>query len=182
MLSLVPISLAEANVFIEQYHRHHAPVPGCKFTLGAALDGRIVGVAIVGRPVARMLDNGWTLEVNRTCTDGTKNVNSYLYGAAWRAAKALGYRRLITYILPEEGGASLRAAGWQLIGHAGGGRWSRAERPRVDLHPLQKKLRWERNISCGEVERPTAARGIPPFLPSAMARLPVPLRWPGERK
>lgn len=142
-LRVVPISLAEANEFVRQNHRHHRPVPGCKFTVAVAEEGRIVGVAIVGRPVSRMLDDGWTLEVNRTCTDGTKNANSMLYGACWRAAKALGYRRLITYTLPEEGGASLKAANWKCIGEAGGGSWSRKERPRVDLHPTQAKLRWE---------------------------------------
>jgi hypothetical protein len=90
-----------------------------------------------------MLDDGWTLEVNRTCTDGTKNANSMLYGACQRAAWALGYKKLITYTLPEESGISLTAAGWKLIGRCGGGTWDRELRPRVDLHPLQEKLRWE---------------------------------------
>lgn len=103
----------------------------------------VVGVCVIGQPVSRMLDDGWTLEVLRSCTDGTKNVNSMLYGAAWRAAKALGYRRLVTYTLPSEGGVSLKAAGWRLVGQAGGGTWSRPSRPRVDLHPTQVKLRWE---------------------------------------
>jgi len=89
-----------------------------------------------------MLDDGWCLEVNRCCTDGARNACSKLYAAAWRAALALGYRRLITYTLAEEGGASLRGAGWRLIGSAGGGTWSRKERPRVDTHPLQVKLCW----------------------------------------
>lgn len=142
-LLLMPISLAEANEFVRAHHRHHAPVPGCKFCIGVALDGAVVGVAIVGRPVARMADNGWTLEVNRTCTDGTKNANSMLYGACRRAAWALGYRRLITYSLPEEGGVSLTAAGWKCLGETGGGKWSRESRPRVDTHPTQKKLLWE---------------------------------------
>jgi len=98
---------------------------------------------MVGRPVARLLHDGWTAEVLRLCTTGERNACSMLYGASWRAARALGYRRLVTYTLPEEGGASLRAAGWRCIGEAGGGSWSRAERPRVDTHPLQAKLRWE---------------------------------------
>lgn len=139
--------LDEANAFVRKHHRHHAPVPGCKFCLGVVqeIDGflEICGVAIVGRPIARMLDDGWTLEVNRTCTDGTKNANSALYGACRRAAFALGYRRLITYTLPSESGASLRAADWKLIGERGGGKWSRENRPRVDTHPLQVKLLWE---------------------------------------
>lgn len=143
----MPITLAEANEFVRIHHRHHKPVPGAKFCTAAAieLDGtwQVVGVAIVGRPVARMVDDGWTLEVNRTCVSEAKNVNSMLYGACARAAFALGYKRLITYTLPEEGGASLRAAGWREIGRAGGGPWSRANRARVDLHPLQQKIRWE---------------------------------------
>lgn len=103
------------------------------------------GVAIVGRPVARSLDNGWTLEVNRLCTDGKRNACSMLYGAAWRTAKALGYRRLITYTLPEEGGASLRATGWRLLGERGGGNWNTPTRPRIDTAAALRgqKLLWE---------------------------------------
>ena len=100
-------------------------------------------MAIVGRPTARMSDDGLTLEVVRVATDGTKNACSALYGACRRAVFALGYKKLITYTLPEEGGASLRGAGWKLIGEAGGGSWNRKDRPRVDKHPLQKKIRWE---------------------------------------
>lgn len=147
MLQIVPISLDEANAFVERLHRHHRPVPGAKFCIAVACAEVVVGVAIVGRPVARMLDDGWTLEVIRTCTDGSKNANSMLYGAAWRAAKALGYKKLGTYTLPEEGGASLRGAGWRCIGETGGGRWSRLARPRIDTHPLQAKLRWEAGIA-----------------------------------
>mgnify|MGYP006888295455 CR=1 FL=1 len=112
--------------------------------MGLARDAEVVGVAIVGNPVARMLDDGFTAEVTRLCVlDGVPNGCSMLYGAAWRAARALGWRKLITYTLAEEGGASLRAAGWRCIGEAGGGSWSRESRPRVDLHPTQGKLRWE---------------------------------------
>lgn len=142
-LSIVPISLDEANAFVREHHRHHQPVPGAKFCVAVTAGETVVGVAIVGRPVARMLDDGWTLEVNRTCTDGTKNANSALYGACRRAAFALGYRRLITYTLRSESGSSLKAAGWRCIGEAGGGSWSCPSRPRVDKHPLQTKLRWE---------------------------------------
>ncbi len=141
-LLLQPLTLREANEFVRLHHRHHKPVPGAKFCIGASMGGAVVGVVIVGRPVSRMLDDGWTLEVNRSCTDGTKNANSLLYGAARRAAWALGYRRLVTYTLPEEGGASLRAAGWKCLGERGGGKWGRDSRPRVDTHPLQKKMLW----------------------------------------
>lgn len=142
-LTLIPITLREANAYVEQYHRHHRPAGGCIACVAVADDEAVRGVAIVGRPVARMLDDGWTAEVLRCCTDGARNAPSMLYGAAWRAVRALGYRKLVTYTLPEEGGASLRAAGWRLIGEAGGGSWSRRERPRVDTHPLEEKLRWE---------------------------------------
>ena len=116
---------------------------GGLFALAAVKGEQIVGVAIIGRPVARMLQDGYTAEVTRLCTDGTRNACSFLYGAAWRAAKALGYRRLITYILSDEPGTSLTAAGWRLIGERGGGSWSVPSRPRIDTHPLQKKLLWE---------------------------------------
>jgi hypothetical protein len=142
-LSVVPITQAEAKVFVGAVHRHHLPPVGCVFQLAVAEDGVIRGVAMVGRPVARNLQDGWTLEVLRVATDGVRNGCSMLYGAAWRAARALGYRRLVTYTLPEEGGGSLRAAGMTLIGKAGGGSWNCASRPRVDKHPTQEKLRWE---------------------------------------
>ena len=143
---IVPTTLEEACEFLRRYHRHHQPPVGHKFSVAVADEGGVVrGVACVGRPVARMSDNGWTLEVNRCCTDGTPNACSALYAACWRAARALGYRKLITYTLPEEGGASLRGAGWRCLGEAGGGSWHTptSGRPRVDTHPLQTKLRWE---------------------------------------
>lgn len=114
-LELVPVSFRQAQAFIAAHHRHHKPPAGMKFAIGVTAGGELTGVATVGRPVARHLDDGFTLEVNRTCTDGTPNVNSMLYGAAWRAAKALGYRRLITYTQASESGASLRAAGWRVV-------------------------------------------------------------------
>jgi hypothetical protein len=134
---------AEAQAYVRAHHRHHKPSVGDVFCLGAQRGSEIVGVVVVGRPVARMLADGATLEVTRCCTDGTRNACSFLYGAAWRAARALGWQRLVTYTLPEEGGASLRAAGWRLIGEAGGGSWSRPSRARVDTAPTQVKMRWE---------------------------------------
>jgi len=143
MLQLVPMTLREANAFVAMHHRHHKPARGC-ISVVAVSDGvAIRGVAIIGRPVARMLQDGWTAEVVRCCTDGARNACSMLYGAAWRAVRALGYKRLITYTLPEEGGSAMRATGMRLIGEAGGGSWDRKERPRVDDHPTQAKLRWE---------------------------------------
>ena len=144
MLTLIAVPLSEANAFVAQHHRHHKPVTGHKFSIGCMKDGRLAGVAIVGRPVSRYLDDGLTLEVNRLCTDGTPNACSFLYGAAWRAARALGYRKIVTYILDTESGASLRAAGWKCVGQAGGLRWTGTRRPEVDLCPAQMKIRFER--------------------------------------
>jgi len=143
-LTIVPCTLDEAREFIALHHRHHVPPVGHKFSVAVADEnGAVRGVATVGRPVARFMDDGWTLEVNRVATDGCANACSALYGAARRATFALGYRKLITYTLPEEGGASLRAANWRCIGLAGGGSWNHPSRPRVDKAPTQQKLRWE---------------------------------------
>lgn len=142
-LQIVPITQREANSFVAQYHRHHKPVVGSVFQIAVAKDGKVVGVAIVGRPVSRVLDNGWTLEVNRLCTIGEKNAGSILYAACWRVAKAMGWKRLITYILNTEPGTSLFAAGWKCIGEAGGGSWDTKCRPRIDMHPTQRKLLFE---------------------------------------
>lgn len=143
MLEICPMTLKEANAYVEQHHRHHGPVAGHKFSIGLSDGEKIVGVAIVGRPISRYLDDGWTLEVNRLCTDGTRNACSMLYAAAWRAARAMGYKRIVTYILDTENGASLRAAGWKCVGQAGGLRWTGKRRPEVDLYPAQMKIRFE---------------------------------------
>lgn len=145
----VPITLREAASFVAQHHRHHRPPRGHKFSIGAAdsSGAEILGVVIVGRPLSRNLDSGWTAEVLRLCSLGGGNVCSFLYGRAWAASKAMGYLRLITYTLPSEGGGSLRGAGWTLIGERGGGEWSRKDRPRVDSHPKQKKFLWEKQTS-----------------------------------
>lgn len=142
-LTLQPITYPEAAAFIAAHHRHHLPPQGWKYGIAVNDGENVRGVVTVGRPVARHLDDGLTLEVTRCCTDGAKNAASMLYGAAWRAAKALGYKRLITYTLDAEPGTSLRAAGWRLVAGSGGGSWSRDGRPRVDTHPTQPKLRWE---------------------------------------
>lgn len=134
MLHLVPVSFRDACGFVGMHHRHHRPPVGCKFVVGVAdSDAVLRGVLIAGRPVARVLDNGMTLEVTRTATDGTPNVNSMLYGAARRACWALGYRRLVTYTQATETGASLRAAGWRVVAErpprSG---WTTPSRPRED--------------------------------------------------
>ena len=142
-LYTVPLDLAEANAFVECHHRHHKPVPGHKFSIGAALGEQIVAAAIIGRPVSRVRDDGLTLEVTRLCSDGTRNACSFLLGACRRATFALGYKRIGTYTLQSEPGASLRGAGWRLVGEVQGRSWNCPSRPRVDTHPLQNKLLWE---------------------------------------
>lgn len=131
-LEIVPISFADACAFVAEHHRHHQAPIGHKFSLGVAEGETLVGVAIVGRPVSRVIQaEGGTLEVIRTATDGTYNANSMLYGAAWRATKALGYTRLITYTQEGESGASLKAAGFRIIGERQARKgWSVPSRPR----------------------------------------------------
>jgi hypothetical protein len=142
-LQLAPISFEDAAAFVREHHRHHTPPIGHKFSLAAYADAQLVGVVIVGRPVARRRDDGQTLEVTRLCTDGHRNACSFLYGAAARATFALGYRRIGTYILKREPGTSLAAAGWKLIGETRGGSWSRASRDRADKHSIEPKLLFE---------------------------------------
>ena len=145
-MELRPISVRDAARFVAVHHRHHDAPQGAKFALSAWQGGRLVGVAMVGRPVSRRLDNGTTAEVTRVASDGTRNACSFLYGAAKRAAQAMGYQKVITYTLAEESGASLRAVGWKRAGLAGGGSWSVPSRPRVDRHPTQQKIRWETTV------------------------------------
>lgn len=143
-LRIIPLDLAEANELVARWHRHHKPCVGHRFSIGVADDDRICGAAIVGRPVARRLDNGTTLEINRLVTDGTPNACSKLLGAIRRVFRHLGYERVITYTLPEEGGSSLRAAGYKLVGTTPGRSWSVPSRPRVDTaQVLGQKCLWE---------------------------------------
>lgn len=142
-LGLQPITFSEACNFIKEFHSHHLPPVGWKFGIAINDGEKVVGVITVGRPVARNNDDGYTAEVTRCCTDRTEHVASKLYAAAWRAARAMGYKRLITYTLIEEPGTSLKAAGWRVVGQTKGGSWSREGRPRVDKHPLGQKTLWE---------------------------------------
>jgi len=142
-MEIIPIEFNEACLFVKKYHRHHRPPQGHKFSIACSEEEKIVGVVIVGRPVARGMQDGFTLEVTRLCTDGTKNACSKLYAAAWRATRAMGYKRLITYILESEKGTSLKAAGWKEVGKVNGGTWNRKLRPRIDKHPLENKIKFE---------------------------------------
>ena len=153
-LELRPVELRHANAFVRKFHRHHGPARGHKFALSAWRDGELKGVAIVGRPVSRVRQDGRTLEVSRLCTlsgvviDGegkthADGVASFLYAAAARAAFALGYRRIGTYTLKAEQGTSLKAAGWRVIAEVSGRSWDCPSRPRIDKHPTEDKLLWE---------------------------------------
>lgn len=168
VLSAAPLSLREANAFIAAHHRHHGPARGAKFAIGCMATVRgpertehphLCGVVVVGRPSARLLDDGATGEVTRLCTDGTRHAASFLLGRAWRAARAMGYRRLVSYLLDGEPGTSYSAAGWCRVADSGGGQWFRESRrdaqftrgrePLADAlglgpkHPEGPKARWE---------------------------------------
>jgi hypothetical protein len=142
-LESMPLSFRDACEFIAKHHRHHKPPQGYKFAIGAYKAGELVGVVIVGRPISRMLDTRTVAEVLRLCTTGVKNVCSFLYSAARRCALAMGYKRIITYILESEPGTSLKAAGWKFVSLAGGGSWSRPSRKRTDKAPIETKQLWE---------------------------------------
>ena len=143
MLELQPTTRDEAFAFIELFHSHHPPPQGWLFGIAVNDGTQVVGVITIGRPVARGLQDSWTAEVTRCCTDKTPHVASKLYAAAWRACRAMGYRKLITYTLDSEAGTSTRAAGWRMVGQVKGRSWHCPSRPRVDTHPLQDKFRWE---------------------------------------
>lgn len=160
-MKAIPIELKEANAFVEKLHRHHAPVHRDKFRFGCVDDDGILhGVIQLARPVSRMLDDGFTIEVVRCCTDGTYNVCSFLYSRAARIAKEMGYNRIITYILQSENGTSLKASGWELEDECCGGiSWNVPSRPREIVetqlsffeenkpkYPAEKKQRWSKKL------------------------------------
>jgi len=155
---VVPITLKQARAFVEAHHRHNGPPRGWKFGLGLQTGETLVGVATAGRPVARHYDDGKTLEVNRTCTDGTPNGNSMLYGAVWRAAKAMGYRRCITYTQADESGTSLRAAGW------------------VRVRTLEARKSWaESSVALKDKRDPVGTGGVARVLWECRIAGPLPL-------
>lgn len=142
-LTLVPISVTDARLWIDRTHRHHPAPLSALFAVAVAEGDEVKGVATVGRPVARGNQDGWTAEVTRVAVvEGVPNACSMLYGACWRAARAIGYRRLITYTLSTEPGTSLKAAGWKVIGEVKGRSWDTPSRPRIDKSPLLDKVKW----------------------------------------
>lgn len=142
-----PINFKDACAFVKMYHRHHKPPQGYKFGICSFFGSKMVGVAMCGRPVARRLDDGETLEITRLCTDGTKNACSHLYAACARIAKEMGYKEIITYTLDSESGVSLKAAGWKVYGVAGGKSWNVPSRPRTDKAPAQLKIKYYVELS-----------------------------------
>lgn len=149
-LSVVPLELREANTLIEKWHRHHKRVQGHRFSIGIVdEDGVLHGAATIGRPVARLAGHPReVLEVTRLVTDGTYNACSMLYAAAARAGKALGYERIQTYILEDEIGTTLKAAGWSFDQMAGGGQWKHTDgKPRRTDQPTGLKQRWSLSLN-----------------------------------
>lgn len=144
-LALRPIGLRAANDYVATTHRHSKPVRGQKFAT-SVVNGQLCGVAIAGRPVARGLDDGTTIEILRVCTDGTRNACSMLYGACCRAAAGMGYSLAVTYTLKSEGGASLRAAGFRPVAEVQDRQWDCASRPREQRDLIGDKVRWERRL------------------------------------
>lgn len=145
-MNIVPITFKTACNFISEHHRHHKPTVGCKFCIGVMNEDNLVGVAVCGRPVSRYLDNGEICEINRLCTDGTYNACSMLYGACCRVAKAMGYKRIITYILESENGASLKASNFVCGGKAGGTHWT-GKRNKGQAIPNEMKMIWYRDLA-----------------------------------
>ena len=149
-LKVIPIKLKEANEFVDNFHRHNKKVQGARFCIGASFEDRLVGVAIVGRPIARRLDDGFTAEITRVCVipDAPKNTNSFLYGRCWRIWQQMGGLRMVTYTLQTESGSSLKAAGFkkEIGGYKSGKGWK--SRPGRDWQPVfgQLKFKWSKDV------------------------------------
>ena len=146
-LFICPVTFKMATEYVKEHHRHHQPPIGCKFCVGVCnSSGELRGVLIAGRPVARKIDNGLTVEFVRVCTDGTPNACSMLLGAAWRVARGLGYHRAVTYTLKQEGGASLRAAGFEVSHETPGKAWkqSAGRTTKAPTYPLGVKVCWHK--------------------------------------
>lgn len=154
MLHLKPIGVEEAKRYVAKWHRHNpAPLRGLFAAAVADESGDIRGVAIVTHPTARAFMDGWTCEVNRVATDGASNACSMLYGACMRAARALGYRRIVTYTLAREPGVSLRAAGWVVDSELPARKWANQNRYRIDRDLLgatrvvEPRVRWVKRLT-----------------------------------
>lgn len=146
-MQLIPVNRDQANDYVRRLHRHSKPVQGYRFAVGIAEGDELRGVAIAGRPVARALDDGRTIEILRVCTDGIRNGCTRLYGACCRAAAAMGYRLAVTYTLEAEGGASLRAAGFEPVAKVQDRQWGCDSRPREQRELIGDKVRWQRALT-----------------------------------
>jgi len=140
---ITPITLKAAREYVTRVHRHHQAPQGGLFAIAASEGEYVKAVVIVGRPVARHLDDGFTAEVTRLASDGSPNACSMLYAAAWRAARAMGYRKLVTYTLQREPGSSLRAVGFRIVGEVSARSWHSETRPRIDKDEKEPRFRWE---------------------------------------
>ena len=159
-MRIVPLTLAQANRLVAQWHRHHRPVVRHRFSLGVEADGVLVGAVIVCYTTARLSNDGRTVEVTRLVTDGYPNACSMLYQAAARVAREMGFDRIQTFILAREPGTSLKAAGWTREGQNGGGTWRPERRDgqatlfgRDATHPIEPKVRWARRLNPPARER-----------------------------
>jgi hypothetical protein len=154
-LELVPVTLAEAKLFIAVVHRHNPKVVGARSCVGAAENGEMVGVALVGRPVNKHLDDGWTAEITRVANEaGYKNACSFLFNAASKLARSMGYRRCFTYNQKRESGSSLRALGWKVLYDIRGRSWNTPSRPRMDKHTIEDRQMW---VAFGDISDVKAA-------------------------
>jgi len=144
-VEIIPVTFQFAQKYVKEHHRHTPNITGCKFAIGCEHNGIVVGVAICGRPVSRHLDDGKTLEINRVCTDGTKNACSMLYGASCRIAREMGYKKVITYTLKSENGASVKASNFIYDGEAGGTHWT-GKRNKGQNIPKELKNRWYKDL------------------------------------
>ncbi|RKN09652.1 XF1762 family protein [Streptomyces radicis] len=147
-LHLRPLTLKQANQLVAELHRHHKPVVTHRFSIGLYDENGVMhGAVIVNKPVARLTPQYKVAEVSRLVTDGTPNACSMLYGAAARAAQAMGFERIQTYILNSEPGTSLKASGWKLEGITKATPWNNKTRKRNDSHPVVDKQRWGKRLN-----------------------------------
>jgi hypothetical protein len=148
-MKALPLTFRKANLLIALWHRHHKPVQGYRFAIACTVDDKVVGCAMVGRPVSRELDPEKVAEVTRLVTDGTKNACSFLYASCARAAQAMGFEKIQTYILEDEPGVTLKAAGWTFEGMTAGGDWNNSKqyagKRRTD-QPQGRKQRWSKSF------------------------------------
>lgn len=150
-----PITMREANAFIQDHHRHSKPVRGCKFVLGLEKERQLIGVGVVGRPVSRMADDGLSAEITRVCIkEGNPTACSKMYARLTRLCYLMGFKRVFTYTLQKESQSSMKALGAVLIGEVEAKEWTRKSRPR-DSQPVyqEPKLKWAFTKSNGDEKK-----------------------------